>query len=92
MKLLIKPLFLLFCVLTLGNTYSQDQPCDTCPGAKKKKGSFYLLWGYNRDWYAKSTIHFSNPDGDPNQANQFGGYDLKIHDAKAADRPWFDYI
>ncbi len=92
MKQLIKPLFLLFCLLTVSDFYSQDKPCDTCPGAKKKKGSFYLLWGYNRDWYAKSTIHFSNPDGDPNQQNQFGVYDFKIYDAKAHDRSDFHQI
>lgn len=68
------------------------QPCDTCPGAKKKKGSFYLLWGYNRDWYAKSTIHFKNKDGDPNQQNQYGVYDFKIYKAKAHDRPDFDQL
>jgi hypothetical protein len=71
---------------------SAQSPCDTCPGVKKKKGSFYLLWGYNRDWYTKSTIHFSNPDGDPKQENQYGVYDFKIYDAKAHDRPDFDQI
>lgn len=66
-------------------------PCDTCPAVKKKKGSFYLLWGYNRDWYTKSTIRFRN-DGDPNRTDQFGVYDFKIYDAKAKDRPDFRSI
>lgn len=81
---------LLICVLSPNFLLAQT-PCDTCPGAKKKKGSFYLLWGYNRDWYAKSTIHFRN-DGDPTKQDQFGVYDFKIYDAKAKDRPDFRSI
>ncbi|RYE24340.1 MAG: hypothetical protein EOP51_07655 [Sphingobacteriales bacterium] len=40
----------------------------------------YLQWGYNRDVYSKSTIHFTNGDK----------YDFKVHDAVAHDQPNFE--
>ena len=58
---------------------------------KKRKGTFYLLWGYNRDWYAKSTIHFKN-NGDPNLQTDKGVYDFTLYNATASDRPQFDRI
>ena len=57
----------------------------------KKKGTFYILWGYNRDWYAKSTIRFKN-NGDPNLQNEKGVYDFTVYNATASDRPQFDRI
>ncbi len=57
----------------------------------KKKGSFYILWGYNRERYTKSTIHFKN-DGDPNLKNEFGVYDFRIYKAVAHDAPDFDKL
>lgn len=45
----------------------------------KTHGSFYLNWGYNRDWYTKSTIYFRNTTTD--------NYDFTFIDAKAHDRP-----
>lgn len=57
----------------------------------KKKVKFYFLWGYNKDWYAKSSIRFQN-DGNPNQKNEFGVYDFTIYDATAHDRPDFDQL
>lgn len=58
----------------------------------RKKGSFYLTWGYNREVYTRSTIHFENKDGDPTQMNEFGVYDFTIYDVKAHDRPNFESI
>ena len=87
----MKKINLLLLVCLLAQNFWAQEPCDTCPGAKKKKGSFYLLWGYNRDWYAKSTIHFRN-DGDPTKQDQFGVYDFKIYNATASDRSDFDKI
>lgn len=40
----------------------------------------YLQWGYNRDWYSASDIHFSNG----------GVYDFTVHQAAAEDKPDFD--
>ncbi|WP_227687078.1 hypothetical protein [Spirosoma arboris] len=45
----------------------------------KQRGSLYFTWGYNRDWYTKSTIHFRNTTTD--------NYDFTFIDAKAHDRP-----
>jgi hypothetical protein len=52
--------------------FSKFIPDSTFTG---KKGSFYLLWGYNREVYTKSTIRFQN-DGDPTRFDEFGVYDL----------------
>jgi hypothetical protein len=59
--------------------------------SKNKKLKFYFLWGYNKDWYAKSTIRLYN-NGNPTQKNEFGVYDFKIYDAEAHDRPDFHQI
>ncbi len=48
--------------------------------APKKRGEFYFQWGYNRDWYSKSTIHFLNHSPGYN-------YDFTFVDAKAHDKP-----
>ena len=42
----------------------------------------YLQWGYNREWYSKSTLHFQN-------GNE---YDFKLHRATAKDKPDFNAI
>jgi hypothetical protein len=43
------------------------------------RGSLYLNWSYNRDWYTKSDIHFKN--------NKSDDYDFTFHDAVAHDHP-----
>lgn len=45
----------------------------------KKDGTFYFSWGYNRDWYTPSTIHFVNTKTD--------SYDFTFINAKAHDKP-----
>jgi len=47
--------------------------------ANNKKGGVYFFWGYNRDWYSKSTIHFKNNISDD--------YDFTFHNAHASDKP-----
>jgi hypothetical protein len=50
-----------------------------------KKISFsgmYVQWGYNKDWFSKSTLHFKNADK----------YDFTIHDAVAHDKPDYDNV
>ena len=37
----------------------------------------YLQWGYNKDWYTRSNIHFKFSNGD----------NFKLHNARAHDRP-----
>lgn len=43
---------------------------------------FYFQWGWNKETYSKSTIHFTNGDE----------YDLYWEKAKAHDKPDFNYI
>lgn len=55
--------------------------------AQKKKHQrllegMYLQWGYNTEWYTKSTIHFLLP----------GGTNFKLHKVSAVDRPDLDAI
>lgn len=46
------------------------------------RGSIYFSWGYNRDWYTGSTIHFVNTTTD--------NYDFTFYNAKAHDKPDMD--
>ena len=56
--------------------------------AQKNKSLFkgmYLQWGYNTEWYTKSTIHFNTSvNGIP--------HNFTIYKAKASDRPDLDAI
>lgn len=65
----------IFITLLAPNLYSQENPEDK----PKQKYSFYLMWGYNRDWYTHSTLHFkgSNPNGN---------YDFEVDHTRAHDR------
>ncbi len=53
------------------------------------------MWGYNRDWFSKSDIHFKGtyPDS-PNSPVEARGreYDFTLIGAKAEDRPQFNHI
>ena len=61
--------------------------------AKRKKGTLYAAWGYNRDWYSKSSIHIKN-DGPitTGAMTPYGNYDFTVEDATASDRPNFETI
>lgn len=69
-------------------SYAQE-----APSPKKEKGTFYFAWGYNRDWFSKSTIHLKNTSGDFNPVTgNYDYYDFTIYDATAKDRPGFKNI
>ena len=72
-----KSLFLLNCliVFTLNNLIAQQNKIIS------KKGIVYFSWGYNREAYSNSDIHFKNT----NTAN----YDFVLVDAGAHDKPGF---
>ncbi len=72
-----KLVILLFCFtsISLHAQTSETQPA-------KKRGELYFTWGYNRDWYSNSTIHFVNNNPDPSKS-----YDFTIYDATAHDKP-----
>lgn len=48
------------------------------------KGTFYFSWGYNKDWFSKSDLHFYNPVNN--------SYDFTLFDVKAVDRPGYKQI
>lgn len=60
---------------------------------KKNKPTFYVGWGYNRDWYSKGDIHLQS---EPNNPQVIKGtsysYDFTVYDATAHDRPQFENI
>lgn len=58
---------------------AQQQLPETSFKSKKMHGSFYFTWGYNRDWYTPSTIHFKNTTTD--------NYDFTFINAKSHDKP-----
>ena len=51
---------------------------------EKKKGRFYFAWGYNKDYFSKSDIHFKNEGSDH--------YDFTLKGVEASDRPGYDQI
>lgn len=46
-----------------------------------KNGSFYLSWGYNTEWYTRSTVHVKQPSL---------GNDYKLVNVRAHDHPGWD--
>jgi hypothetical protein len=82
MKLFITGLLILVSV----SAFSQESA--TQEKKKKVHGTFYATWGYQRDYYTNSTIHFHDSKSD--------NYDFKLYHAKAHDRLDFnslkDYI
>lgn len=76
----------LFTVLGLSQLQAQ-----TDSTKQKRKFSYYATWGYNRESYTTSTIHFKN-EGTLNGVDQYGPYDFVVKDVKAHDRPDFDGI
>ena len=61
------------------SVFAQQTLPDNAVKVGKMHGALYLNWGYNRDWYTKSTIHFRNTTTD--------NYDFTFIDAQAHDRP-----
>lgn len=55
------------------------QAQETQQPVERKQGSFYFSWGYNRDWYSRSDIHFVNHTTD--------NYDFTFYNATAHDKP-----
>lgn len=78
-----------------GNLFSQEKSeiCDCPSQSKVGKGTFYFSWGYNRDFFSKSDIHFTNNTTEYDvQKAQPKSYDFTVYDAKAHDRSGFKDI
>jgi hypothetical protein len=84
-----------FLVGSISNLLAQEsQDICNCPAQSKVgKGTFYFSWGYNKDWYSKSDIHFKNTSTAINSTTgQPESYDFTVYDVKALDRPGFKTI
>src|SRR5436190_14476616 len=51
---------------------------------KPVRGKLYFSWGYNKDWYSLSDIHFVSKNSDE--------FDFIVYNARAHDRPQFDEV
>ena len=61
-----------------------NQVCAQSADENKFNSGFYFSWGYNKDYFSKSDIHFKDSGTD--------SYDFVLKDAKAVDRPQFNKI
>ena len=50
-----------------------------------RKGEFYFSWGYNKDWYPKSTVKINQPD----LGNKYQYKNVKAHDHPGWDEKDF---
>ena len=89
----MKKIVYLFLLLTFCKTsIAQEKEICDCPNQSKKgKGSFYFAWGYNRDKFSKSDLHFKNTSTSPNATTKApdDSYDFTVYDAEARDRSNF---
>jgi hypothetical protein len=84
------PFFILLFIYTI-SVKGQEQENQALP--VKTKGTFYAGWGYHRDWFSKSDLHFINTTNEPNAITRTNDYyDFTIYGAKAKDRPGFKHI
>ena len=82
-------------LLVLLSALSVRSVAQLIPITAKNKGTFYLQWGYNRDWFSKSDIHFKGTyPNTPQSPRDARGqqYDFTLLDADAEDRPQFNHI
>ncbi|MBC7450107.1 MAG: hypothetical protein H7259_01315 [Cytophagales bacterium] len=72
----MKYIVIVLSLLLVHTSYAQDSLAT--PAKKKLQGTFYLGWGYHKDFYTNSNIHFKDTETD--------NYDFTIYNAKAHDR------
>lgn len=86
-------LFIYFTLITSFCFSQTDAVTSNTLSTKKKKGSLYLMWGYTRAAFSKSTIHFKDHSNTfyP-ETGRNHDYDFTIYDATAHDRPDFNGI
>ncbi len=77
-------LFILALICSFSSSFSQEVIPSKPIVKKKLHGTFYAFWGYNRDWYSKSTITFENHTSD--------NYDFTFYDAHASDKPDMEHF
>ena len=88
----MKKQIILFALLFVYHLSLKSQE-ETQPLPVKAKGTFYAGWGYNKDWFSKSDLHFKNTTGEYNpNTGRYDNYDFTIYGAKAKDRTGFKDI
>ncbi len=86
----IKLLSILFFLGLCTYVKAQDEKCDCPQQSKAGKGTFYFSWGYNREIFSKSDIHFKNTTTEINATTgKPESYEFTIYNAAATDRPGF---
>jgi hypothetical protein len=87
MKKAISLLLIYFVSLFVLRSQENQVPSVAIP---KTKGTFYFGWGYNKDWFSKSDLHFKNTSSEYNSTTRSTeAYDFTVYAAKAKDRPGF---
>jgi hypothetical protein len=77
-------LVLLFCTKLIFAQEAQIERCNCPQNSPLGKGTLYFSWGYNKDYFSKSDLHFKD-SGE-------GSYDFTLYNVKAKDRPGFDKL
>jgi len=85
-----KYLIALLLISTAVTGFSQEDICNCPQQTKIGKGTLYFSWGYNREVFSKSDIHFKNTSNTFNQTKGYNeSYDFTVYDVVAKDRPGF---
>lgn len=58
--------------------------CDCPSQGEEGRGTLSFAWGYNKSWFSRSTIHFSDHTTDD--------YDFTLYDLEAHDRPGLEIV
>lgn len=86
-------LLVLFPPQVLAQEGSQDHPvadttlparCDCPSQAEQGSGTLSFAWGYNKSWFSRSSIHFSDHTTDD--------YDFTLYNLEAHDRPGLEIV
>ena len=76
----------------INSLFSQDI-CDCPAQSKLGKGTMYFTWGYNKDWYTNSNIHFKNTSGEYNPVTkQIDNYDFTLYNLTARDHLGVEHL
>lgn len=86
-------ILLLLLLSQLAGLAQTEAAATSTVSSSKRKGKFYLMWGYTKCAFSKSTIHFSNHSNTyyP-ETGRYHDYDFTVYNAVAHDRPDFDKI
>jgi hypothetical protein len=78
-------IFLFFFLISFSRPVGLAKEDCNCPGGiKKGKGTLYASWGYNRDWFSQSDLHFKDNGSDD--------YNFILYNVKAKDRSGFNLL